>query len=317
MPISRRDGLARQPRVGVERDDVADAGGHARRLPSTARKWCRSRRAAAGSARAACRACAPSRSTVPSPSFQTRRRWSSRKRVAAGRRPVAPVQPRDALGGSVEQRLVALGVSRSRRRSSRRAARNADRLPGSRGNGSPAARSAPRSLRASSAASAPRPACADAAARRRAAPGPAAASAPNSRVTPRFTSATADIDRRESAPSSQRARQPAPVQRRSAASSEQRQGEHDRGDNGDRADIAADAERRLDRPSQARSGGRKPIAASNARTPAGDQVIARIARAVVRSRRRPLRLLRGHDGASRDLDLGASEPRASSSMALR
>ena len=77
--------VARQSRVGVERDDVANISGHdAGGCAVDARTWCRSRRAAAGSARAACRACAPSRSIV----LRLRSRLAGDGAAGSGRRRV-------------------------------------------------------------------------------------------------------------------------------------------------------------------------------------------------------------------------------------
>ncbi len=82
----------RESRVGVERDHVADAG---RRDGQAAvdwrRRWCRSRRAAIDSARAASRACAPTRSTCPLP----RSRPAGDGGGGSGRRP-APRRSADS-----------------------------------------------------------------------------------------------------------------------------------------------------------------------------------------------------------------------------
>ena len=69
--------------------------------------------------------------------------------LAAGRRSVAPVEPRDAVGGDASSASSSVDVLRSPHPASPTAARNAARRPDWRGSESPAARSAPRSPRAS------------------------------------------------------------------------------------------------------------------------------------------------------------------------
>ena len=110
--------VARQPRVGVERDDVADVGGHRGRDAIE-----RDEGGVVGAAQQPVQLVQLAALAFPADparlrlSFQTRRRCSSRKRGAAGCRSVALVQPRDAVGGGRQQRFVAvdvLGVGASR-----------------------------------------------------------------------------------------------------------------------------------------------------------------------------------------------------------
>ena len=96
--------VARQPRVGVERDDVAHIGGHGGRRPSTVRNVVS---VAPRSSRLSSCSLPRLRSQPiqrPSPSFHTRRRCKQQEAVAARRRSVTSVQPRDAL---VSQRPAA------------------------------------------------------------------------------------------------------------------------------------------------------------------------------------------------------------------
>ena len=172
--------VARQSRVGVERDDVANIGGRDGRPGADVDEGGVGRAAQqpvqfVQLAALALPADPPRFAFVPDATAM-----QQQKAVAARRRAIAPIETRDAFRRRGDQRRVALGVLGCGSRSSRRPARNADRLPGSRGDGSPAVRFALRWPPASSAASARRRACADARERRRAAPEPAAAS-PRSR----------------------------------------------------------------------------------------------------------------------------------------
>ena len=184
--------VARQPRVGVERDDVADAGGHdaggcavdvdERRVGRAAQQPVQLVQLAA----LALPADPPSFAFVPDPPAM-----QQQEAVAAGRRAVAPIEPRDALRRRGEQRRVALDVlgrgigpvgEQREMKVAFRAREMVDLQP--------------LDLlldrrRASSAASAPRRACADAPARRRASSKAGRSVAPKPRVTPRLTSATA------------------------------------------------------------------------------------------------------------------------------
>ena len=96
------------------------------------------------SARAASRACAPTRSTFPRPRSRARAVEEEEALPPSGAGAVAPVQARDPLGGRGEQLVVVRRRSPSRRRSSPRAARSVDRRRGSRDSALPAARSVPR-----------------------------------------------------------------------------------------------------------------------------------------------------------------------------
>ena len=145
------------------------ASSHGRRLPAAALRaagrWCRCRRAAAGSARAACRACAPSPSrhlcdgiVEPAAVQQVEAR-----RAFDG---IARIEPGD-LGARIVEDLRVRGVcSRSCCRASRTAARSGSRPPCWRGNGPRGCGRSPRHRRASRSATAPRPACAPRPARR-------------------------------------------------------------------------------------------------------------------------------------------------------
>ncbi len=137
--------VARQPRVGVERDDVADAlGGGTTARPPVGRNVVSVAPRSSGSARAACRACAPSPSSSPGARSRAgggAAAGSARRRRRPGRGAVelARCRPRPP-------RTAPRPPPRSprRRRSSPRAARSADRPRCSRGDRPRGARSAPR-----------------------------------------------------------------------------------------------------------------------------------------------------------------------------
>ena len=107
QPVHR---VARQPGVGVERDDVADAGGHRRRLPAEVQE--------AGVGRAAQQpvqfvqlaalafpADPPRLAGVPDPLAV-----QQQEAVAAGRRTVAPIEPGDAGDRRFQQRRIAVDM---------------------------------------------------------------------------------------------------------------------------------------------------------------------------------------------------------------
>ena len=187
LPISRADGVARQPRIGVERDDVADAGGHASaRRPPIGMKLVSvaprsSRFSSCSLPRLRSQPIQRAFAVVPDPPAM-----QQQEAVAAGRRAVARVQPRDA---------------RPRRRRAAPSSPSACSVGGIGPVGQQremqiAFRTGevvdlqPLDLlldrrRRWSAASAPRRSCAGARARRRAAPAPAAGVAPKPRVDAR------------------------------------------------------------------------------------------------------------------------------------
>ena len=143
------DGLPRQPRVAVERDDITNAGRRDGRLPSD-RDECRiaPRRAAAGSTRGACRVCVPSQSTVSAP-----RSRPADDGAGGNGHPRVPVRSGDS-DGRCPRRQHREGRhlprrARSRRPPNPRAARNKGRLPGLQGSGPPDARFALRARPAS------------------------------------------------------------------------------------------------------------------------------------------------------------------------
>ncbi len=260
-------GVARQARVGVERDDVADAGGRrgaavdGMNVVSAAP---RSRRFSSWSL--------PRLRSQPiqrrSPSFQTRRRCSRRKRVAAGGRPVARVQARDARGRRREQRRVArdalrVGVGPVREQREVQLAVGVGEVVDLQPLDLLLERLARRS-----AGSARRPACAARRARRRAARGPAGSSRRRSRVTARFDERDGRVDRGDRRRARSRAppARPTPVAARSVENAAARA--RPRSSASDRAEIAAEAERGVEAAEPAAAAAaRKPSACSKARRP--------------------------------------------------
>ena len=100
---------ARQARVCIERDDVADAGDCFRMPPACGNERCVGTPAQeAGSARAACRACAPTPSTFLE--IRSRRAFDGIERIARRRPGAGPwrlIQSRDAAGCGSQQFVVA------------------------------------------------------------------------------------------------------------------------------------------------------------------------------------------------------------------
>ena len=258
------DRVARQPRVGVERYDVADAGGHAWGLPTDAEK-ARVGRATQQPVQfmqlaALAFPADPSRfAGVPEPLAV-----QQQEAVATRCRAVAPIEPGDAGSPPFPAATHRLRHAVSPHRASRREERNAVRLPGSQGDAPPDARSVPRSPRASSAAWARRPSCAN----------PRHATAKFKRRQQRCTEAACHtavhhrhrrVDGRHHA---QETEQGKPHRAQTlGVQHEQRHGEEDRGAKGAGADIDADSEP----PGHVSGPGgivsRKPMAASNAGRP--------------------------------------------------
>ena len=104
------DRVARQPRVGVERDDIADAGGHLWRLPAEAQETGVGRAAQqpvqfVQLAALAFPADPPRFACVPDPPAV-----EQQEAVAARRRAIAPVEPGDACYRRFQQRRVAVDM---------------------------------------------------------------------------------------------------------------------------------------------------------------------------------------------------------------
>ena len=107
QPVDR---IARQPGVRVERDNVADAGGHPRRLPAEVQETGVGRAAQqpvqlVQLATLAFPADPPRLACVPDPLAM-----QQQETVAAGRRAVAPIEPGDASHRRLQQRCIAVDM---------------------------------------------------------------------------------------------------------------------------------------------------------------------------------------------------------------
>ncbi len=142
-----------------------------------------------------------------------------------------------------------------------------------------AARSAPRSRRASSAASARRPVCAAPPARRRAAPWRGSATGPNRAATWRFTSATAASVIGITASAASQTSVAGGTPRR--ANAEERQSEDQGGGEGDGRQVAENSRGGVCTPRPVAQRRAKPEGLFERRAPAADEIVAGILGATV------------------------------------
>ena len=247
------DRVARQSRVGVEGDDIADVGRRRAIAGVEERRVARAAQQAVELVQLA--ALALPAHPSPCASFQHAAPMEQQEAIGAGRVRIAGVEPGDAGGGGRQQ----VGVSRRRlgigigpvgqqREMDRRRPDWRDSEP-------PAARSARRPPHGSSAGSGWRPGCADAAAPRSRRSRPGSSVAPKPPVIARLTSINA-ASIAGSRPTQDHRRE-RPAGDADLREHEHRQEQNDGGHQGDAGDIARDA-----RPSRSAAATRGPAGGS-------------------------------------------------------